>query len=261
MSLAVEAAGWFRDPSGLHELRYWDGRAWTEHVADGGVVGVEPIPAPAEQVQQGQVSGGSGVIIDQLVKSGLRQKRLYVDLEQLVWGDERVLLNSVDAVAWTITHHSMNGVPTSTNYLFTLWRGNDQVKIGFNAVSVSSKAHKDGLTNLFEELVSASARLIQPRLREQILKQVARGEVVEVAGVRLSQQGIERPARLGSNKAVRWDRYAGARFQRGTIEVRATQDDGVTVKRVFAIAMGAPNAVLLPELLQQCAATLDRPSP
>jgi hypothetical protein len=31
---AVAPAGWFPDPSGTHRLRYWDGQAWTEHIAD-----------------------------------------------------------------------------------------------------------------------------------------------------------------------------------------------------------------------------------
>lgn len=29
-------AGWYHDPSGRYELRYWDGRQWTEHVARAG---------------------------------------------------------------------------------------------------------------------------------------------------------------------------------------------------------------------------------
>jgi putative membrane protein len=31
-------AGWFADPAGRHQARYWDGRTWTDHVADGGEV-------------------------------------------------------------------------------------------------------------------------------------------------------------------------------------------------------------------------------
>lgn len=30
---AVAAAGWYPDPHGTARLRYWDGRAWTEHTA------------------------------------------------------------------------------------------------------------------------------------------------------------------------------------------------------------------------------------
>lgn len=36
--------GWHPDPSGRHQQRYYDGTAWTEHVADGGVQGTDPIP-------------------------------------------------------------------------------------------------------------------------------------------------------------------------------------------------------------------------
>ncbi len=54
-------ANWHPDPTGEHELRYWDGRIWTEHVADQGIQSISPLPtAPpatqqAEQVVQQQV--------------------------------------------------------------------------------------------------------------------------------------------------------------------------------------------------------------
>jgi hypothetical protein len=32
------APGWFDDPTDRYELRYWDGEAWTDHVASGGAV-------------------------------------------------------------------------------------------------------------------------------------------------------------------------------------------------------------------------------
>lgn len=36
-------ADWHKDPSGRFELRYWNGTAWTEHVATGGKQSVDPI--------------------------------------------------------------------------------------------------------------------------------------------------------------------------------------------------------------------------
>lgn len=42
-------AGWYGDPAQRHAFRYWDGSQWTEHVADGGVAGIDPLsPAPAQ---------------------------------------------------------------------------------------------------------------------------------------------------------------------------------------------------------------------
>jgi hypothetical protein len=36
---------WAADPSGRHQLRYWDGRAWTESVSDGGQPSTDPMVA------------------------------------------------------------------------------------------------------------------------------------------------------------------------------------------------------------------------
>ena len=38
-------ANWYKDPSGRFELRYWNGSAWTEHVATNGVQSIDP-PRP-----------------------------------------------------------------------------------------------------------------------------------------------------------------------------------------------------------------------
>ena len=47
----MSAPGWYPDPTRSHELRYYDGGAWTEHVSDQGTTGVDPLPP-----------GGSGAV-------------------------------------------------------------------------------------------------------------------------------------------------------------------------------------------------------
>ncbi|MGZ8754574.1 MAG: phospholipid scramblase-related protein [Acidimicrobiia bacterium] len=37
--------GWYTDPYRRHQVRYWDGNAWTEHVGDDGQQGVDPVDA------------------------------------------------------------------------------------------------------------------------------------------------------------------------------------------------------------------------
>jgi Protein of unknown function (DUF2510) len=37
------APAWHPDPQGRHELRYWDGARWSEHVADRGVASWDPV--------------------------------------------------------------------------------------------------------------------------------------------------------------------------------------------------------------------------
>ncbi|MSZ76323.1 MAG: DUF2510 domain-containing protein [Actinobacteria bacterium] len=40
-------ATWAPDPYGRHELRYWDGMQWTEHVSNRGVSGTDFVPRPS----------------------------------------------------------------------------------------------------------------------------------------------------------------------------------------------------------------------
>lgn len=42
---------WAPDPYRRHEVRYWNGLRWTEHVADGGVQGIDPLPEVRHAVQ------------------------------------------------------------------------------------------------------------------------------------------------------------------------------------------------------------------
>lgn len=41
--MTTSPANWYPDPTGRHELRYFDGAAWTDHVSDGGTTGTDPV--------------------------------------------------------------------------------------------------------------------------------------------------------------------------------------------------------------------------
>ena len=46
-------ANWHPDPMGRHQLRYWDGTAWTDHVSDNGVQASDPLqPRGLDRVDQ-----------------------------------------------------------------------------------------------------------------------------------------------------------------------------------------------------------------
>ena len=43
--MSTTPANWYPDPMGRHELRYWDGSNWTDHVSDKGVQATDPVQA------------------------------------------------------------------------------------------------------------------------------------------------------------------------------------------------------------------------
>ncbi|TCJ28073.1 AIM24 family protein [Nocardioides jejuensis] len=71
----MTAAQWLPDPTGKHELRYWSGDSWTEHIANDGVQATDPLPAadlstPAEPREEHAPTGGGhghGTITGDLV--------------------------------------------------------------------------------------------------------------------------------------------------------------------------------------------------
>src|ERR1043165_4113627 len=47
MSSSAPPPGWHPDPFGRHQVRYWDGSNWSEHVADNGVQATDaPVAGP-----------------------------------------------------------------------------------------------------------------------------------------------------------------------------------------------------------------------
>lgn len=48
--------GWRPDPTGEHDLRYWDGQAWTSHVSSDGVLTDDPVPPPLPGLSDPQLA-------------------------------------------------------------------------------------------------------------------------------------------------------------------------------------------------------------
>jgi hypothetical protein len=188
------------------------------------------------------------------VNSGVFGKKLLrLDDEVLRWGDERIALAAVEAVAYCVTRTSVNGVPSGTNYSFFVWSGGRQTKVVLNTAVARSKAGRDAYVQAFTILANAFAELVEPRLRQGLAARVVSGETVEVAGVRISARGIEKRVPLRGTKSVPWDRFAGAGFAQGMVVVLTTRDGGRPPKPAFSVPMTARNSVLLPDLLRELA--------
>ncbi len=67
------SAGWYADPTGRSDHRYWDGSAWTDHVARDGEQALDPVDGGAEDptrpvVAQPQESAVSNEVISATVE-------------------------------------------------------------------------------------------------------------------------------------------------------------------------------------------------
>ncbi len=53
------APGWYTDPSGRHERRWWDGASWRDAVIDNGVRSDDPLYVPDQQVESSTAQGAN----------------------------------------------------------------------------------------------------------------------------------------------------------------------------------------------------------
>jgi len=73
--MSTTPANWYPDPMGRHQLRYWTGTAWSDHVSNNGVQGTDPMqPRGLDRVDAALTVGNEGdpTKIQQQVQGGGR---------------------------------------------------------------------------------------------------------------------------------------------------------------------------------------------
>jgi len=66
-------ANWYPDPTGRHELRYWDGSIWTDHVSNRGITGTDPVAPVLDRIDGALTVGDeSRTVSEQISGAGRR---------------------------------------------------------------------------------------------------------------------------------------------------------------------------------------------
>ena len=240
--MTTSPAGWHPDPTGRHQLRYWDGLRWTGHVSDVGAVGVDP-PAAEPTPERAPRT----VYVDAHLRVGFRQQRLFADEHALWWGDDCYSYPDVTAVTWWATR-VVAGPAHNLEYRIRLWQGKVVKTITFTGRDDHVRAAYDGA-------VDVVMRNVGTRLVADVLRTIEDGGRAAVAGVVLSQSGAE-----FGKKHLDWStpfRLASYSSQ-GTAWVSVKVDMGNKEKPVGDYAVFVQNGTLLPFLLETLAARYGR---
>ena len=135
--MSTTAAGWFPDPSGRYEHRYWDGAAWTSHVSRGGVASVDDgtpaaIPPPVgtsrpDKVQRqversgaGAGTGGGGTILtERVLVVNQKAKLLELTNEYAVYDAAGTQIGGVRQVGQSTARKVLRAFTSIDQYLKT----------------------------------------------------------------------------------------------------------------------------------------------
>ena len=129
-------AGWYPDPFGRHESRYWDGRQWTEHVASHGRQAVDPptggghipvVERATEKVvddvaragaQPGAAQGGGTIFTEPILVVNQKAKIIEVNNEYAIYDQHGRQLGAVRQVGQSMAKKAIR-VLTSYDQFMT----------------------------------------------------------------------------------------------------------------------------------------------
>lgn len=130
--MSATPAGWFPDPSGDHELRYWDGDAWTEHVSDAGVTSTVAPPvgtARPDKVQKqvakavgggdGGAVGGGTIFTERVLVVNQKAKLLELTNEYAVYDAAGTQIGGVRQVGQSTARKVLRAFTSIDQYLKT----------------------------------------------------------------------------------------------------------------------------------------------
>jgi hypothetical protein len=244
MNTTTTPAGWHPDPSGRHEWRHWDGQRWTDHVADGGVTTLDPLPpAPPAQAQAQQPA--EQVVVDTEVKAGLKGgRRLVVTDRALYDGGKPFVFADVTALNHCKTRMTTSGSGT-LNMVYELWfaMGDSKpVRIYWSGAGPHER-------QVYGAVVDALHRFVVPRLVAEMVQRIATGETIEISGLLLSTDGVARKKLIGggSSAVIPWSPALHVEPEEGFFTVIA--DGPGKPDRVASVPFKALNAALVPTLI------------
>ena len=198
-------AAWHPDPLRRHELRYWDGARWTEHVSDRGHTSVDPpVDRPsADAAQQAAATPESAaadavadssvdpastvdapprkVYVDAQLQIGMRHRRLFADEHAIWWGDESHPYDGVTALSYWAQRTVAAGA-SNVDYRVRLWRGKKDSTITFTGRGDDTRAAFDAASEALFEHVGR-------RIVTDAITRVDAGETVDFAGWKLGRAG------------------------------------------------------------------------
>jgi uncharacterized protein YxjI len=133
--VSTYAPNWYPDPYGRHELRYYDGTQWTEHVTSGGRQSVDPpggvsnvptVNRPTEKIQRdvakvgvqaGAVTGGGSVFSEPVLVVNQKAKLIEVTNEYAIYNQHGQQIGAVREVGQSMAKKAIRVLSSYDQFL------------------------------------------------------------------------------------------------------------------------------------------------
>ena len=131
----TNAPDWYPDPYGRHEMRYYDGSQWTEHVSSHGKQSVDPpggtshvptVDRPTEKVQRdvakagvqaGAVQGGGSLLTEPVLVVNQKAKLIEINNEYAIYDQHGTQIGAVRQVGQSMAKKAIRLLSSADQFL------------------------------------------------------------------------------------------------------------------------------------------------
>jgi hypothetical protein len=165
------------------------------------------------------------------------------------YDNKKIFYKDVLTVSYYSVKNSVNFIPTSQSYNFTIASDRERISFSFSSILyIGNKAKQD----TWMKLIALSKHLIEPLLVQKLVRRIfEKGETIDIGGVQFDKNGYCRSKFFGGKEYVSWNETVYVP-QLDAGDVVLFKDNNGKGKQFTRISMSTVNAVILPELIKAC---------
>lgn len=164
----------------------------------------------------------------------------------IYYGKQKIKIMDAQNFSFHFTKHSINGIPTSSDYNLTVGDSGEDIKIRF-----TSSAYSKTKQELFFKILGIVQYLVEPVIVNNILNNIfSKKEIINIGNLEFNVEGISRKKMFGKIELLPWKEIKYVpQLSRGMVDIYKTDKNG-KAKIFHSVSMGANNAVIIPKLIE-----------
>ncbi|MEM7286948.1 MAG: hypothetical protein AAF480_11400 [Actinomycetota bacterium] len=170
-----------------------------------------------------------------------------VDASTLLWDGAMVDLDSVTAISYSAKRRRHRGLARRVTRAISLWRADGAPFVIELDGGTLGHSLEEPQRAAYGAITGALYAATEPRLRAEALRRMAAGDVVGLGHWRLDDRGLHD----GAGLSIAWEHLPTAVLDGEAVAITHRLECGRVEHR--RLSMSTPNAVLLPELLDEAA--------
>lgn len=166
------------------------------------------------------------------------------------YNNNKIFYKDVESMSFHAVNQSVNFIPISQSFSFMIASANNKISFSIGTTLHIGKKEKQ---EAWAKVAGISMQLLTPIIVKKLADRIFdRDEAVNIGGIEFTKEGYSRSKFFGGKETVLWsEKIFIPKMESGVVALWKDKGDG-TGSQFATVEMSVPNAVVLPELVQEC---------